>query len=137
MQLHKKHLFYNFSTQSEHFKSNRWMLCIQLQRESKFSFNCECLSPKIIYRTDSSNDANNDRKFCFGLADTSVKKRSRNKTGYFTHETYEITTKFTKYICQLRRSKVSFTIKYLIAFKVRGSIPAIICLTEKPDYQIC
>lgn len=107
------------------------MLCIQLQRESKFSFNCECLTPQIIYRTDVSNDANNDRKFCFGLADTSVKERYRNKARDFTHETYEISNKLAKYICQLRRSKISFTIKYLIALKVSGSIPTLLFALQK------
>ena len=32
--------------------------------------NGECLTPKIIYRADVSNDANNDKKFYFGLANT-------------------------------------------------------------------
>ena len=35
----------------------------------------ECLTPKIIYRADVSNDANNDKKFFFGLTDTPFKER--------------------------------------------------------------
>ena len=43
--------------------------------KSRSTFNGECLTPKIIYRADVSNDANNDKKFYFGLADPPLKER--------------------------------------------------------------
>ena len=41
--------------------------------KSSCPLNGECLTPKIIYRADASNDANSDKKFYFGLADTPYK----------------------------------------------------------------
>ena len=37
--------------------------------------NGECLTPKIIYRFDVSNDANNSKKFYFSLADIHFKRK--------------------------------------------------------------
>ena len=56
----------------------------------------ECLTLKIIYRADVTNDANNDKKFYFGLADTSFKKRYINHTRDFKHEKYENRTELAK-----------------------------------------
>ena len=46
--------------------------------KSSCFLNVECLTPKIIYRADISNDDNSDKKFYFGLADTPFKERYRN-----------------------------------------------------------
>ena len=94
----------------------------------------DCLTPKIIYRADVSNDANNNKKFYFGLADTSFKESYTNPTMEFKHEKYENSTKLPKYIFQLKRSNINFSIKYSIASKVSGNpIPIIcqLCLIEK------
>ena len=46
--------------------------------KSSCFLNVECLTPKIIYREDISNDDNSDKTFYFGLADTPFKERYRN-----------------------------------------------------------
>ena len=94
----------------------------------------ECLTPKIIYRADVSDDGNSDKKFYFGLADTPFKERYRNHTRDFKHEKYENCTELAKYIWQLKRSNINFCIKYSIASKVSGnpsSITCSLCITEK------
>ena len=57
--------------------------------KSSCPLNGECLTPKIIYRAEVSNDKNNEKKFYFGLADTPFKERYRNHTNDFKHEKYE------------------------------------------------
>ena len=86
--------------------------------KSSCSLNGEYLTPKIIYRAEVSNDANNDKNFYFGLADTHFKERytrDRNHTRDFKQEKYENSTKLAKYIWQLKRSNINFSIKYSIA----------------------
>ena len=99
------------------------------------SLNGECLTePKIIYRADVFNDKNSEKKFYFGLACTLFKERYRNHTRDSKHEKYENCTELAKYIWQLKRSNINFSIKYSIASKVSGNPSSIICplcITEK------
>ena len=107
--------------------------------KSSCSLNDECLTLKIIYRADVSKDENSDKKFYFGLADIPFKERYRNHTRDFKHEKYENCTKLAKYIRQLKRSNINFSIKYSIASKVSENPSSLICplcITEKLDYQI-
>ena len=102
--------------------------------KSSCPLNGECLTPKIIYRANVSNDANNDKKFYFGLEDMPFKERYRNHTRDFKHEKYENSTELVKYIWKLKRSNINFSIKYSITSKVGGNPSSIICqlcLTEK------
>ena len=58
----------------------------------------------------------------------------RNHTSDFKHEKYENSTELAKYIWQLKRTNINFSIKYSIASKVIGHPSSIICqlcLTEK------
>ena len=103
--------------------------------KSSCPLNGECLTPKMIYRADVSNDENSDKKFYFGLADTPFKERYRNHTRDFKHENYENCTELAKYIWQLKQSNINFSIKYSIASKVSGnpsSVICLLCITEKP-----
>ena len=96
--------------------------------------NEECLTPKIIYRADVSNDENNNTKIYFGLPDTPFKERYGNNKRAFKHEKYENSAKFLKYIWQLKRSNINFSIKHSIALKESGNPSTIIyqlCLKEK------
>ena len=104
--------------------------------KSSCLLNRECLTPNIIYRADVFNDKNSEKKFYFGLACTPFKERYRNHTRNFKHEKYENCTELAKYIWQLKRSNINFSIKYSIASKVSGNPSSIICplcITEKPS----
>ena len=93
--------------------------------------NVDCLTPKIIYRADVSNDANRDEKFYFGLTDTPFKEIYRNHTRDFKYENYENSTKLAKYIWQLKSININFSIKFSIASKVRGNSSSITCQTGR------
>ena len=43
--------------------------------KSSWSPNDQCPTPKVIHRSDISNNANSNKKFYFDLADTSFKER--------------------------------------------------------------
>ena len=77
--------------------------------KSNCPLNDECLTPKIIYRADVSNDKNTEKKFYFGLADTTFKERYRNHTRNFKNEKYENCTELAKYTWQLKRSNINFS----------------------------
>ena len=64
--------------------------------KSSCPLNGECLTPKIIYRANVSNDENSDKNFYFGLADTPFKERYHTRA--FKHEKYENCTELAKYI---------------------------------------
>ena len=74
------------------------------------------------------NDSNDEEKFYFGLADT------RDHIRDFKHEKYENSTELAKYIWQLKRDNISFSVKWTIITKVYGSPNPLLCklcLTEK------
>ena len=96
--MHEKDWFQNFRTQSEHFKSNYSVSWMQLHSKISLLFNGEYHTPKVTNIADASNDANSDKKFYFDLADTPFKKRYRNHTKPFKHESYENRPEFPKYI---------------------------------------
>ena len=96
--------------------------------------NGECQTPSVIYRADVVNDSNDEEKFYFGLADTTFKERYNNHNRDFKHEKYENSTELAKYIWQLKRDKISFSVKWTIITKVYGSpnpLMCKLCLTEK------
>ena len=96
--------------------------------------NGECQTPSVIYRADVDNDCNDEEKFYFGLADTTFKERYRNYIRGFKYETYENSTELAKYIWQLKRDNISFSVKSTIITKVYGSPNSLLCklcLTEK------
>ena len=96
--------------------------------------NGQCQTPSVIYRADVVNDSNDEGKFYFGLADTTFKERYRNHIRDFKHEKYENSTELAKYIWQLKRDNISFSVKWTVITKVYGSPNPLLCklcLTEK------
>ena len=80
------------------------------------------------------NDSNDEEKFYFGLAGTTFKKKYRNHIGDFKHEEYENSTELAKYIWQMKRDNISFSVKGTVITKVYGSPNPLLCklcLTEK------
>ena len=74
------------------------------------------------------------KTFCFGLTDNTFKERYRNHNRDFKHEKYENSTELAKYIWQLKRDNISFSVKWTIITKVYGSPNPLLCklcLTEK------
>ena len=98
------------------------------------TFNGECHTSSVKHRADVVNDSNDEEKFYFGLADTTFKERYRNHIRDFKHEKYENSTELAKYIWQLKRDNISFSVKWTVITKVYGSPNPLLCklcLTEK------
>ena len=113
-------------------------------KQQSFGCNCrarnecplsgECRTPLVIYRADVVNDSNDEEKLHFGLADTTFKERYRNHVRDFKHEEYENSAELAKYIWQLKRDNISFSVKWTIITKVYESPNPLLCklcLTEK------
>ena len=63
----------------------------------------------------------------FGLTDTTFKERYRNHKRNFEHEKYENITELAKYIWQLKRDNISFSVKWTIITKVYGNSNLLLC----------
>ena len=57
------------------------------------------------------NDSSDEEKFYFELAETIFKERHRNHIRDFKNEKYENSTELAKYIWQLNRDNISFSVK--------------------------
>ena len=47
-----------------------------------------CLTPKMIYQADVTNDVDDEYKFYYSLTESSFKERFRNHTKSFNHRRY-------------------------------------------------
>ena len=66
---------------------------------SSFGCNCrnksncplkkKCLTPKVIYQADMTNDIDDEYKVYYGLTETLFKQRFRNQTKLFSHQQYQ------------------------------------------------
>ena len=56
--------------------------------KSIFPLEEECLTPKLIYQADVTDDVDDEYKFYYGLIESSFKVRSRNHAKSFNHRRY-------------------------------------------------
>ena len=49
------------------------------RNKSNYPLEEKCLTPKVIYQADATNDVDDDYKFYYGLTETSLKERFRNQ----------------------------------------------------------
>ena len=89
--------------------------------KNEFPLNGECQTPSYRETADVIYDSNDEEKFYFGLADTTFKERYRNYIRDFNHEKYESSTELAKYIWQLKRDNIRFSVKWTVITKVYGS----------------
>ena len=52
----------------------------------------KCLTPRIIYEAEMTNNADDERKLYIGLCETPFKERFRNHTKAFKHNKYSTYT---------------------------------------------
>ena len=96
--------------------------------------NGRCLTPKVIYHTDVSNEANNNQKFYFGLAETTFKERYNNHKRDVKHIKYQYNTELTKYIWNLKNNSIKYNIQCKVVDNVYGNANLTmckLCLTKK------
>ena len=58
----------------------------------------KCLTPKVIYQADVTNDLDDEYRFYYGLTETSFKERFGDHTKSFNHQRYQNEIELSKYI---------------------------------------
>ena len=104
------------------------------RKKDSCPLNGECLTPEVIYRADITNEANNDQKFYFGLAETTFKERYNNHKGDVKHIKCQYNTELTKHIWNLKNNSIQYNIHSKVVDKVYGNANLTkckLCLTER------
>ena len=94
----------------------------------------KCLTPKVTYQADVTNDGDGEYKFYYGLAETLFEERFTNHTKSFNHRQYLNETELSKYIWTLKHQKKNPTIKWKIIQVINSKVKLNfykLCLTEK------
>ena len=92
------------------------------------------MTPKEIYHADVTNEANNDQKFCFDLAETTFKERYNNHKRDVKHIEYQYKTALTKYIWNVQNNSIKYNSHWKVVDNVYGNANLAmckLCLTEK------
>ena len=82
------------------------------RNKSKCPLEEKCLTPKVIYQADVTNNADDEYKFYYGLTESSFKERFRNHTKSFNHPRYQNETELSKYVWTLKHQNKTPTIKW-------------------------
>ena len=94
----------------------------------------KCLTPRIVYQADVTNNGNDDKYSYIGASDTTFKERYRNHVRDFNNERYVNCTELSKYVWQLKRDEKDPIIKWKIVCQVHGNSKnnyCLLCLKEK------
>ena len=74
----------------------------------------KCLTSKVVYKAEVSNNVNNDKKLYIGLSATPFKDRFRNHNKAFNNERYKNDTELSKYIWDLQDKEIVHQINWSI-----------------------
>ena len=91
----------------------------------------ECLTPRIVYRADVTNNKTNDY---YGIPDTPFKERYENQKTSFRHRSHLTASDLSKYYWKLVDKGAVPTINFSIAKRVKGNTfinNCNLCLSEK------
>ena len=94
----------------------------------------KCLTPRIVYRADVTNDQTQEQKFYYGISDTPFKERYENHKKSFRHKEYSTEPDLAKYCWELKDKGAVPTVKFSIAKCVKGKSlinNCSLCLSEK------
>lgn len=94
----------------------------------------KCLTPKIIYKAEISNDKDQEEKVYIGLAETPFKDRYRNHVKSFKNKKYEKETELSKYIWELKDGNKEPMVKWSILKAIKSPLRSTscpLCLSEK------
>ena len=122
--LHKKYILNSNNTEYGRNCNNR----------DEFPLENECLTPRIVYRDDVTNNKIVERKYYYGISDTPFKERYENPKTSFRHRSHLTTSDFCKYYWKLVGNGTVPTIKFSIAKSVKGNTiinNRNLCLSEK------
>ena len=88
------------------------------RKKDSYPLNDECLTPKVIYFTDVSNEANNDQNFYFGLAETTFKDHYNDHKRDVKYDKYQYNTDLIKYIWNLKNNSIKYNIQWKVVDKI-------------------
>ena len=94
----------------------------------------ECLTPRIVYRADATNNKTDEPKFYYGISDTPFKERYENHKTSFRHRSRLTAPDLSKYYWKLDDNDAVPRIKFSIAQRVKGNTfinNYNLCLSEK------
>ena len=85
------------------------------------------MTPKVIYLTDVSNEANNDPKFYFGLAETTFKDHYNDHKRDVKYVKYQYNADLIKYIWNLKNNSIKYNIQWRVVNKIYGNANLTMC----------
>ena len=94
----------------------------------------KCLTPRIIYEAEVTNNVDDERKLYIGLCETPFKERYRNYVKAFKHNKYSTDTELSKYVWKLKEKNVTRSIKWRVIKAVHTNAKSNfckLCLMEK------
>ena len=94
----------------------------------------ECLTPRIVYRTDVTDNKFDEHKCYYGMSDTPFKELYENHKTPFRHRSYLTASDLSKYYWKLIDNGAVPIIKFSIAKHVKGNTfinNCNLCLSEK------
>ena len=87
----------------------------------EFPLENKCLTPRIVYRADITNNKTDEHKYCYGISHTPFKDRSENHKTSFRHRSHLTASDLSKYYWKLIGNGSVPTIKFSIAKRVKGN----------------
>ena len=94
----------------------------------------KCLSSKLIYQAEVTNDKDQEKKIYVGLTERTFIERYGNHKKSFAHKRYSKDTELSCYIWSLKDQNKTPVIKWSILKTVKSSLhyhPWVLCLMEK------
>ena len=117
---------------------------LQPQNDEQYGCSCreksscplqnKCLTPKVIYQANVSNNFNKDERFYRGLAATPFKDRFANHKKEIKYKKYCKNTELSKYIWQLKENDINPQVTWELIAQVNANTRinfCVLCLTEK------
>ena len=96
---------------------------------TEYGYNCsnredfplenKCLTPRIVYRADLTNNKTDEHKYYYGISDTPLKDRYENHKTSFRHRSHLNASDLSK--CYWELCGAVPTIKFSIARRVKGN----------------
>ena len=94
----------------------------------------KCLTSRILYRADVTNNKTDEHIYYYGISDTPFKDRYENQKTSFRHRSHLTSSDQSKYYWKLVNNGAVPTIKFSIAKRVKGNTfinNCNLCLSEK------
>ena len=94
----------------------------------------KCLTPRIVYRADVTNNKTDEHKYYYNISDTPFKEYSESHKWSLRHRSHLTASDLSKYFWKLFGNNTVVRIKFSIAKRVKGNIfinKCDLCISEK------